>query len=381
MASNSLFIGLMSGTSMDGVDAVLGHIDKANIRFQHHIHYPYPQTLVEQLQSLCLSGPDEIDRMGELDNSVADCFANATNRLLQSAGIAFHDVTAIGSHGQTIRHRPREAGCSAESRFTLQIGNPHWIAEHTQIPVVADFRRKDMLLGGHGAPLAPGFHNAWLPRTDGTRVVLNLGGIANITELPAASSQRQVTGFDTGPANALLDAWYRQHHASNTNAESFDRDGVWASQGEVIPSLLNALLNDPYFAQRPPKSTGKEYFNLNWVNNITCTSTYAPEDVQATLLALTVESVAHAIENCISVTEVVLCGGGALNTYLINQLQQRLPSLTLVSSHAYGLDPMQVEGMAFAWLAHQFWNRQPGNLPSVTGAAKSAILGALHLPN
>lgn len=364
---------------MDGVDAVLGQFDNGNIRFEHHVHFPYSPDVVNQLQSLCVPGSDEIDRMGKMDNAVADCFAKATHALLAATNLTAGDITAIGSHGQTIRHRPNNE-TESNARFTLQIGNPHWIAERTQIPVVADFRRKDMLLGGHGAPLAPAFHQAWLAPATHSRVVLNLGGIANITLLPGKDSDLPVTGFDTGPANALIDAWYCTHHVE-PSADSFDRDGLWAHSGSVIQPLLATLLSDRFFAQAPPKSTGKEYFNLAWVNQMAALGDFSPADVQATLQALTVESVADAVKSCNDVKEVILCGGGAFNRSMIAQLQSQLPFATLRSSLDYGLDPMQVEGMAFAWLAHQFWHRKTGNLPSVTGASKSAILGALYLPN
>jgi anhydro-N-acetylmuramic acid kinase len=280
-------------------------------------------------------------------------------------------IRAIGSHGQTIRHRPR-----ATRPFTMQIGDPNLIAAGTELTTVADFRRRDLALGGEGAPLAAAFHKwLWLDRRE-NRVVLNIGGIANITILPAASDA--VSGFDTGPGNTLLDAWI-----DSRRNESFDDGGAWADSGRAIPALLELLLADPYFASQPPKSTGFEYFNLRWLEDAMSRLPQAdrprPEDIQATLVLVTARSVADAVRrHAPSTHRVLVCGGGVHNDSLMRRLQEELGAIRIESTAHVGLDPDWVEAATFAWLAQRCLNRQPGNLPTVTGAAGFAVLGGIY---
>ncbi|MDM7861794.1 anhydro-N-acetylmuramic acid kinase [Alteromonas sp. ASW11-36] len=379
MASDALFIGLMSGTSMDGVDAVLASISSTSANVIAHTHCPYPAPLLAQLQTLCTSGDHEIESLGIVENGVAEVFSQAVEHLLATSNVNAEQVTAIGSHGQTIRHRPTERRGYPNSRFTLQVGDPNIIATRTQIPVVADFRRKDMALGGQGAPLAPAFHHAMLSSPDEAQIVLNLGGIANITYLPATHSknlQETVVGFDTGPANTLLDAWYRRFHGG-----AYDVSGAWAVSGSPQQKVIEACLQDPYFSLHFPKSTGREYFNLTWLESrVPDLMNYAPADIQASLLLVTARSVATAIESFPSAQKVLVCGGGVFNQYLIKTLSQILPRYTIASTATKNIHPMHVEALAFAWLAHQYWHKLPGNMPAVTGARAAAVLGSLVLP-
>ena len=367
---DQLFLGLMSGTSMDGIDAAI-------IRFGDHrcdvvaaACIPYPEPVRQSLRTVRQDpGACTIDMLCQLDREVGECFADAAGEVLSKNGIATEDIVAIGSHGQTIRHQP-----DAIPPFTLQIGDPNIIAARTGITVVADFRRGDMAVGGQGAPLAPAFHQ-WLFRHDyGNRVVLNIGGIANITVLPANGL---VAGFDTGPGNTLLDAWVRHHHNRD-----FDLDGSWASQGQASEILLLALLQDPYFVERPPKSTGFEYFNLEWLERKIAESKVRPakQDVQATLAELTCRSIADAITlYAPKTTEVFVCGGGFHNRDLMRRLALRLHGVSIQSTSAHGLDPDWVEAAAFAWLAKCRISVEFGNLPSVTGASRPVPLGGIFV--
>jgi anhydro-N-acetylmuramic acid kinase len=305
--------------------------------------------------------------LGKLDRDVGECFADAVAVVLSKNRIATENIVAIGSHGQTLRHQP-----GAMPPFTLQVGDPSVIAARTGITVVADFRRGDMAVGGQGAPLAPAFHQWLFWHDNSNRVVLNIGGIANITVLPANGP---VTGFDTGPGNTLLDAWVRQHHNRD-----FDLDGSWASQGQASEELLLALLQDRYFAERPPKSTGFEYFNLEWLERKFAESRVHPakQDVQATLAELTCRSIADAITlHAPGTKDVFVCGGGFHNRDLMRRLGPRLRGVSIQSTSAHGLDPDWVEAAAFAWLAKRRISGEPGNLPSVTGASRSVPLGGI----
>ncbi len=363
-----LYIGLMSGTSMDGIDAALVRFGDHDIDLVATVTHPYPDSLRDRLAA-AIRAPDacDVDTIGSLDRAVGCTFRDAAIELLAAAGRGAASVRAIGSHGQTIRHQPR-----AREPFTLQIGDPAIIASGTAITTVADFRRADLAVGGEGAPLAPAFHE-WLFRERGrARAVLNIGGIANLTLLPGDDAP--VTGFDTGPGNTLLDAWIRQHHG-----RAYDRDGAWADAGSVDPDLLARLLADPYFAAPPPKSTGLEHFNLEWlaahgVDGID------PADTQATLAALTIRSIADAVPAA-TVTELLVCGGGAHNAVLMAGLAAALPGVEVASTAAHGLDPDWVEAVAFAWLAMRRIEGLPGNLPSVTGASRAVALGAVHAPD
>lgn len=361
------YIGLMSGTSMDGIDAVLVMIDGDELRVEAAISHPWPTA--RELHELCTPSDNEIDRMGVADNLVAREFATATHALLAKAGLTPKDIRAIGSHGQTIRHRPQLG-------FTLQIGNAALLAALTGIDVIADFRTMDMALGGQGAPLVPAFHQALFAKPGALRVVLNLGGIANISVLPGNAGG--VYGFDTGPANTLLDGWYRRHQPDGGN---YDASGQWAASGQLIPSLLAKLLAHPYFAAPAPKSTGREMFTLDWLDGELAGSAYAPVDVQRTLQALTCHSIARqlpALDEAQSQPELFVCGGGAHNTPLLSELASLLPGWRIASTTALGIAPDWMEGAAFAWLAQRFIHRKPGNLPAVTGASRLAVLGALY---
>ena len=363
------YIGLMSGTSMDGIDAVLVMIEGDELRVEAALCHPWPEATARELHALCTPGENEIDRMGVADNRVAQEFAAATLALLAKAGLEPKDIRAIGSHGQTVRHRPQLG-------FTLQIGNAALLAALTGIDVIADFRTLDMALGGQGAPLVPAFHQAIFAKPHALRVVLNLGGIANISVLPGHADG--VYGFDTGPANTLLDGWYRRHHPQGG---SYDTGGQWAASGQLVPALLEKLLAHPYFAAPYPKSTGREMFTLDWLDGELAGTAYAPVDVQRTLQALSCHSIARqlpAVDEAQTRPELFVCGGGAHNGPLLAELAALLPRWRLESTAALGLAPDWVEGAAFAWLAQRFITRQPGNLPAVTGASRPAVLGALY---
>ena len=364
------YIGLMSGTSVDGIDAALVSIPPAGgfTLLATHQH-PLPDTVRAAIQALILPGADEIDREGELDMELGQLFAEAATTLLKKSDIQASHIRAIGSHGQTIRHRPQTVHA-----FTRQIGNPSVIAELTGITTVADFRARDMAAGGQGAPLVPAFHAALFRKSGTNRAIVNIGGIANITWL-AGDARADVIGFDAGPGNTLLDLWTRQQLG-----RSYDKDGTWASGGKVLPELLARLLRDDYFSQRPPKSTGREHFHLEWVARHLAGSE-APQDVQATLAELSARSMADALRDLLpgAPQEVYVCGGGAHNHDLLARLQNALGKAPLATTTALGLDPDWVEAAAFAWLAHQTLAGHPGNLPSVTGARRPVVLGGIYL--
>ena len=361
------YIGLISGTSMDGIDAVLVRFGDRSIEIVGAGTTRYPDALREELlEATRLPDHCTADVVGALDHWVGKCFRDAALDVLRQTGVDPGSVAAIGSHGQTIRHRP-----GAERPFTLQIGNADIIAKGTGIDCVADFRSADLALGGQGAPLVPPFHD-WLFRSaEVDRCVLNIGGIANFTFLPAAPGP--IAGFDTGPGNTLLDAWIRRHLDSD-----YDEGGRWASGGTTIPALLEAMLADPYFAEPPPKSTGFEYFNDDWISALVADDADRA-DVQATLADLTATTIADAIATHAAQTrELLICGGGVHNRDLLRRLEARLPGMALASTADFGLDPDHVEASAFAWLAMRRMNDEPGNAPEVTGASRAAVLGAIH---
>lgn len=363
MASSELYIGLMSGTSLDGVDAVLMDFSGDRHRIVGDAFVPYDEALRVQLLGMHETRFDELHEAALLGNKLAQMYAAATRGLLRKCGVQAEEVQALGCHGQTIRHRP-EAG------YTTQLGNGAVLAELTGITVVCDFRSRDIAAGGQGAPLVPAFHHALFAHPSIHRVIVNLGGIGNLTDLPASG---RVRGFDTGPANMLMDAWIRK----NTGA-SFDKDGVWAASGTVVDGLLAALLGHEYFSRKPPKSTGRDLFNLAWLE-LYLTGVEDAADVQATLLALTAASVARDIRSyCAGTREVYVCGGGARNTALLSSLKAALPQMTVSTTSDLGIDPDWVEACAFAWLARQALHLRPGNLPTVTGAIGSRVLGAIH---
>ncbi|AZQ09528.1 MULTISPECIES: anhydro-N-acetylmuramic acid kinase [Shewanella] len=363
--SQSLFIGLMSGTSMDGVDAVLVDFAGPEPKLIATHTEPFPQHLLKGLQRLCQPGQDEINRLGRLDRSVGSLFAKAVNTLLANAGVDKSQVTAIGSHGQTVRHMP-----NLEVGFTLQIGDPNTIAAETGIDVIADFRRKDIALGGQGAPLVPAFHQQVFAKEGECRVILNIGGIANITWLPGNADA--VLGFDTGPGNTLIDAWIQQ-----VKEQPFDMDGEFAESGTTDEKLLKQLLSHPYFALSYPKSTGRELFNGAWLEQqLENFANLDEADIQSTLLDLTCRSIAQDVYKLSWEGELYVCGGGALNAALMRRLGALLPGYSIQTTSALGVDPKWVEGIAFAWLAERHHRGQPANLPAVTGASREAVLGA-----
>lgn len=363
------YIGLMSGTSMDGVDAVLVDIQGNQLHTLAATSLPYSDALLATLHQLCEPRPDEINIMGEAERAVAFCFARCVKQLLLENELSPEDIRAIGSHGQTIRHYP-EGVVRGSAGFSLQIGDPHTIAIETGIDVVHDFRRKDVALGGQGAPLVPAFHAHQFGDPDENRLIINLGGIANVTYLPAHSGT--IVGFDTGPANTLMDAWCRRHLQVN-----YDQQGMWAASGKVHEALLLALLEHPYLACHYPKSTGREDFNLAWVDTVLAKfPSLKEEDVQATLLAFTAQSIADAVKTLPPIDHYYVCGGGAFNPVLIAALAERLRS-PVSSTSELNIHPQWVEGAAFAWLAHAYLQHIPGNVPSVTGAAREAVLGCL----
>ena len=365
-----LFLGLISGTSADGIDAALVSFEDAaapvRARLVFARTYPWDPALRARLVELGQHAASlTLDEVGRLDMRIGGAFADAALRTLADSGTAAADVAAIGSHGQTLRHDPH-----GEFPFTMQLGDPSTIAERTGIRTVADFRRRDVAAGGHGAPLLPALHAALLHSDDEHRAVLNLGGIANLTLLPRGGVVR---GFDTGPANGLMDAWCLRHRG-----EDFDRDGAFAAAGRVDEALLARLLDAPWFALPPPKSTGRDHFHLGWVES-KLRGGEAPQDVQATLLALTVRTVADALRAAQPETSrVVACGGGVHNRALMAALDAALPGCVVESSAAHGLDPDAIEAMGFAWLARATLRGEPGNLPSVTGAKGPRVLGGIY---
>jgi anhydro-N-acetylmuramic acid kinase len=362
----SLYVGLMSGTSLDGVDGVLLQIDTDGaLRLRGHNHEPFVATLREELLALNLSGADELHRSALAAQGVARAYASVVTGLLYECSMTAREVRAIGAHGQTVRHRP-DAG------YTVQLLNGALLAELTGIDVVCDLRSRDVAAGGQGAPLAPAFHASVFGHATQVRAVLNLGGISNLTLLAPG---QPVIGFDCGPANALLDAWCLRHRQ-----QPFDVDGQWAASGQVQAPLLSALLDEPYFDQPPPKSTGRDLFHAAWLEQrLAAFPAAAPVDVQATLAALTVESIARALErHAANAAALFICGGGARNAHVMRSLAQRLPPLCVATTEELGVPVDQVEGAAFAWLAHRFVERRPGNLAEVTGARGLRLLGALH---
>lgn len=370
----SLYIGLMSGTSLDGVDGVLADFaaDGASQTLAS-AYVPFPAGLRAELMALQTSGDDEIHREAQAANALARHYAQCVQALLEQSGKAAAHIHAIGVHGQTIRHRP-------ECGYTRQANNPALLAELTGIDVIADFRSRDIAAGGQGAPLVPAFHQAVFGAAGHVRVVANIGGMSNISILPAAGKQDSaVLGFDTGPGNVLLDAWINRQCG-----RAYDEDGAWGASGKVLPDLLESLRAEAYFALPPPKSTGRDLFHMDWLDSKLAGFTAAkPEDIQATLTALTASTLADAIAQQAAQAEAVyVCGGGAFNRHLMQLLRQALDqrdvSARLDSTAVLGIPPNHVEALAFAWLACRFSRRQAGNLPAVTGAAGPRILGALY---
>ncbi len=369
--SHSLYIGLMSGTSLDGIDAVLAKIGPdGETSTQAAFSTPFSSELRKALFELQTTGPNELHREKQAGNALAIAYADAVSQLLQKENLKPDDITAIGAHGQTIRHQP-DLGDMAYTHQTL---NPALLAERTGIDVIADFRSRDVAAGGNGAPLVPAFHAQQFPSSENV-AILNIGGIANLTLLPKSG---EVTGFDCGPGNMLMDAWIAKHQG-----DAFDENGNWALQGKVSEALLAKMLADPFFSKAPPKSTGRDDFHLNWLHEKIGTH-HRPEDVQATLLHLTAHTALEALVRYAPQTQnLIVCGGGARNNALMNLLkvkaQQLLKQpLEIATSDAVGIDPQLVEGLAFAWLAWAHKEKRPANLPAVTGAKGPRILGACY---
>lgn len=364
------YIGLMSGTSADGIDAALVSVSSDDrLKLVTTLANPFPAEIRNNIHSLMLSGDDEIERLGQLDMALGEMFADTANAVMRLAGMDKKNIRAIGCHGQTLRHRPR-----ANHPFTLQIGNAAVIAERTGITTVSNFRARDIAVRGGGAPLVPVLHQKLFHSPKKNRVIVNIGGIANITYLPA-NGEKPVSGFDTGPGNTLLDLWVRHH-----NARDRDEAGQWAATGKFSQALLQKLLTDPYFQVAPPKSTGREHFNLAWlIDHLEKIQPKPPAaDVQATLVRLTAHTIAEAVRRFLPHTqETYVCGGGTHNRELMSALQLHFSGMPLATTEILGLHPDWVEAVAFAWLAHLTLEGRPGNLPSVTGAQRAVILGGI----
>ena len=361
------YVGVMSGTSVDGLDIAVVDMSTGAPRITESTTVALPDDLVAAVVALHSPGDNEIDRAGTCDAALGEFIGRAVLGCLQQWTIRPSDVRAIGCHGQTIRHRP-----DSTPPFTMQIGDPNRIAETTGIDTVADLRRRDMAAGGEGAPLTPLFHDALFRDAERHRIVVNVGGIANATMLPAASDS--ILGFDTGPGNALLDAWSR-----HCRGEPYDQGGVWASQGEVAPKLMAALQDDAFVSWAPPKSTGKERYNLAYVIRMATPFDSPPEDIQATLLEFTAWSIAIAVERWGPGTgDVVACGGGRHNHALMKRLAANLPGYAILRSDDLNVDGDGLEAAAFAWFAHRTVTGQPSNVPAVTGAKGPRVLGAVY---
>jgi anhydro-N-acetylmuramic acid kinase len=364
------FIGLMSGTSLDGVDGVLAEAAEGadRLRSHAHAHVAFPAPLRAELLALNTSGADELHRAALATNGLVACYAEVVARLLEASSLDAGLVQAIGAHGQTVRHRPQVFDGTG---YTLQLMNGALLAERSGIAVVCDFRSRDVAAGGQGAPLAPGFHLASFGQADVERAVLNLGGIANLTLLRADGS---VLGFDCGPANVLMDGWCQRHRRL-----PYDADGAWAAGGQVDAALLQSWLAEPYFAAAPPKSTGRDLFDMAWLDDRLGATAPGPRDVMASLAELTARSVADDVQRQAPAAQALfVCGGGAFNGHLLARLRALLPKLSVQSTAALGIAPDQVEALAFAWLAWAYLERRPGNLPAVTGARGPRVLGALY---
>jgi anhydro-N-acetylmuramic acid kinase len=364
---NDLFLGMLSGTSIDGVDAVLVDIGDDECRIVRAKTTPFPPELLARLQNLVETPQTSLRNLGALDVAVGRFFGQCALELIAAAGLNPTDIAAIGSHGQTVYHDPHGA-----EPFSLQLGDPNAIAANTGITTVADFRRLDIALGGQGAPLVPAFHAWRFGHASEQRAVVNIGGIANITAL---APSRDVRGFDTGPGNTLLDLWIRR-----CKQQPFDRDGSWAASGNVNERLLNACLAEPFFRAPAPKSTGRELFNLGWLERqLERAGETSDVDVQSTLAELTAATIAAAIRAELpACRDVIVCGGGAHNDDLMNRLR-RITGARVTTTEAYGVAPDWVEGALFAWLARARIRGLPGNIPTVTGARRPAVLGSVYL--
>jgi len=361
----------MSGTSLDGADAVLAHIDGAQLKVLAHSHTPFEPALRAELLALNTPGPDELHRAALAANALSRVYAGLVHTLLANSGMQAQDIAAIGAHGQTVRHRPGEFDATG---YTQQLNNPALLAELTGIAVVADFRSRDVAAGGQGAPLVPAFHQAVFAQTGQTVAVLNVGGIANVSGI-----NESVRGWDCGPGNALMDAWCEQHTGA-----AYDQDGNWAASGTLSKTLLSKLQQTTYFDAQPPKSTGRDMFHMPWLqqhldalkqNGVNL----MPQDVQATLCELSAWACAKDVQaHAMGAKQLAVCGGGALNSYFMRRLAAHLPGVEVLRTDAWGLPVMQVEAAAFAWLAHKTLRGETSNLPKATGAQGARVLGAIY---
>lgn len=363
------YIGLMSGTSIDAVDAVLVNLENNHVDLIESYAHPIPEDLEKKIISVCNQGKQAtLNDCASLDNELGNLFADVVNKLLKQARLQPQDIMAIASHGQTVFHNPNE-----KPAYTVQLGDANIIAEKTGITTVADFRRRDMAAGGQGAPLVPAFHHAVFHSTNENRVIVNIGGIANITILPANNKQ-PVNGFDTGPGNTLLDLW-----AMKNRNQAFDQDAQFAIKGKTNQNLLDRFFNDPFFKQVPPKSTGRELFNIKWLLSHKGAATLNPEDVQKTLCELTARSIYQAILTYAPDTQrILVCGGGCHNPLLMSLLNDLSDPIPVATTDYLNLNPDWIEAIAFAWMAQRTLNQCSSNLPAVTGARSETILGAIY---
>ena len=368
---SALYIGLMSGTSLDGVDCVLADFGNGKPAVLGYATLPFSNPLRNEFLALNRSGDNELHRAALAGNALVKLYAKVVGQLLQDADLKPAQVIAIGAHGQTVRHRPGEFDGVG---YSLQLNQPALLAELCGIAVVADFRSRDVAAGGQGAPLVPPFHQAFFGAADQALAVLNVGGISNITLLNPGSG-RPLSGFDCGPGNALMDGWCQLH-----TGESFDDEGKWAAGGRVHPELLAHLQDEPYFRKPPPKSTGRDLFNGEWLQHkMLAFPGILPQDVQATLTELTAVGCANCLLDYLPASRtLIVCGGGAFNTYLMERLQALLPGISVASSAQFGLPPLQVEATAFAWLAYKTLQRETASAKEVTGARGNRILGAIY---
>ena len=363
------YIGLMSGTSIDAIDTVLVDFTEDQVELKGSLSYPINSDLKDRLHRLCRSGKQaSLGEFSQLDICMGRLFADAVGQLLNHCGVNATQITAIGSHGQTVYHNPE-----GDTPTSIQIGDPNIIAEQTGITTVADFRRRDIAAGGQGAPLVPAFHQAIFQQDNEARAIVNIGGIANVTLLPAKTDDA-VLGFDTGPGNTLLDQWVMRHIKQN-----MDKDAQFCRQGNSNTALLQTLLADPYFSRPLPKSTGREYFNLDWLDNYLNDTSLSPADIQASLCELTATTIIDAIRTHAPATRrLIVCGGGVHNPVLMGLLKNNNAAIAVDSSTQFGVDPDYVEGMAFAWLAYRTLHGKNGNIKSVTGAHSERILGGVY---
>lgn len=366
--SDELIIGMLSGTSRDGVDAVLVNFSHDSMDLLHAVCTPYPPAIKLTLDQLLATGkPPTRDVADLLDENLGRFFARVAQNLVREAGMEMRDISAIGSHGQNVWHEP-----SGESPMSLQSGRGDLIAKNTATTVVANFRNADVMAGGQGAPLAPLLHQNLFRSETEDRAILNIGGIANLTVLP---SQGAVTGFDCGPGNCLMDAWTNRHLQ-----KSYDDNGRWAAKGDIDPDLLSRMLADPYFKQRPPKSTGVEYFNITWLTDLLGDRKPAERDVQATLAELSAQSIARSLENAGLPRRLLVCGGGVHNAFLMRRIAASLPDVVVEPTSRHGADPNWVEGLLFAWLARERLNEKVQDTPPITGANQPILLGDIYEP-